>query len=70
MKDILEMEEEYTNIYVFYEINNNADNLTWYYEDMPDYMGWSALPGVLFVLSVLMGLLYRIMIGSKVQPGE
>jgi len=37
---------------------------------LPDYMGWSALPGVLFVLSVLMGLLYRIMIGSKVQPGE
>jgi fucose permease len=37
---------------------------------LPDYMGWSALPGVLFVLSVLMGLLYRIMIGSKVEPGE
>ena len=40
MEDILEMEEEYTNIYIFYEINNNSDNLTWYYEDIPDYMGW------------------------------
>lgn len=40
MEDILEMEEEYINIYVFYEINNNADNLVWHYNDMPDYIGW------------------------------
>jgi len=40
MEDILEMEEEYVNIYVFYEINNNVDNIIWYYHDMPDYIGW------------------------------
>ena len=40
MEDILEMEEEYANIYIFYEINNNADNLIWYYNDIPDYIGW------------------------------
>ena len=40
MEDILELEEEYVDIYVFYEINNNADNLIWYYHDMPDYIGW------------------------------
>ena len=40
MEDILEMEEEYVNIYVLYEINDNAENVIWYYDDMPDYMGW------------------------------
>lgn len=41
MEDILEMEEDYINIYVLYEINNDAENIIWYYNDMPDYIGWA-----------------------------
>jgi hypothetical protein len=40
MEYILEMEEEYENIYVLYEINNEADNIIWYYNDMPSHIGW------------------------------
>jgi hypothetical protein len=40
MEDILEMEEEYENIYVLYEINNIAENIIWYYDDMPSHIGW------------------------------
>ena len=38
MEDILEMEKDYENIYIFYEINNNAENIIWYYDDMPAYL--------------------------------
>ena len=38
MENILEMEKEYENIYIFYEINNNAENIIWYYDDMPAYL--------------------------------
>jgi len=40
MEDILEMEEEFCNIYALYEINNNAENIIWYYDDMPTYINW------------------------------
>lgn len=35
------MEEENINIYVLYEINNTAENIIWYYNDMPDYISWA-----------------------------
>ena len=41
MEDILEMEEEIINVYVLYEINDNAENIIWYYNDMPDYIKWA-----------------------------
>ena len=40
MEDILEMEEENINIYALYEINNDAENIIWYYDDMPTYIKW------------------------------
>ena len=40
MEDILEMEEENFYIYALYEINNNAENIIWYYDDMPTYIEW------------------------------
>ena len=40
MEDILEMEEETINIYALYEINNDAENIIWYYDDMPSYIEW------------------------------
>ena len=38
MENFLEMEKDYENIYVFYEINKNSDNIIWYYDDMPVYL--------------------------------
>lgn len=40
MGHILEIEEEYADIYIFYELNNDSNNVIWYYDDMPDYLGW------------------------------
>ena len=40
MYDFLEMEEENINIYALYEINNNAENISWEYTDMPTYIEW------------------------------
>ena len=34
------MEEENTNIYALYEINNDAENIIWYYDNMPTYIEW------------------------------
>jgi hypothetical protein len=37
MEDIL---EENIYIYALYEINNDAENIIWYYDDMPTYIEW------------------------------
>jgi hypothetical protein len=40
MEDILEMEGENMDIYALYEINNDAENIIWYYDGMPSYIEW------------------------------
>jgi hypothetical protein len=40
MEKILEMEEDFCNIYALYEINNDSENITWEYTDMPSYIEW------------------------------
>ena len=40
MENFLEMEKDYENIYVFYEINKKSDNIIWYYDDMPSCIEW------------------------------